>query len=300
MSYVFDIGASLEDNLRRVAGEETASARKSLSKIDQDPEEVVHDLRKRMKKVRGLLRLFRSGLGKTYKAENAAARDIARGFSDIRDAQVMVGTVDLICAEDGADEAILAPLRDWAQKRRRRVLAAKGLKTRAANAREDLKALQDRSKGWKLSGDPEAALEAGLKKTLGRAAEGFDIARHGGSGELLHEWRKRVKYHRYHCRLIAPAWPDAILARESLADEVAEAIGTDRDLLVLRQTMAASASALPKETVHLAGMLSLQLGDRLRLQALAEAPKLFVNQADAEAHRMATWWALAAANARRG
>lgn len=301
MSYVFDIGISLEDNLRRVAGQEVQKARDSLARIESAPEESVHDLRKRMKKLRGLLRLLRPGLGKTYKAENAAAREIARGFSDIRDAQVMVNSVDLICNEAGADTALLAPLRDWAEQRRQRVLKVKGIKTRARAARAALKTLRARSRGWRLSGDPAEVLEAGLNLTLGRAAEGFVIARQGGAGEQLHEWRKRVKYHRYHCRLLAPAWPDAVLARAALADQVAEAVGTDRDLLVLRQAMASAPPGnLPRDTVHLAGLLSLQLGDRLRLQALAEAPKLFVDDAGTVAHGLAAWWAVAAANKRRG
>ena len=51
----------------------------------------VHDVRKRCKKVRGLLRLVRPGLGPDYRRANADVRDAARELSSLRDAHVDPG-----------------------------------------------------------------------------------------------------------------------------------------------------------------------------------------------------------------
>ena len=42
-------------------------------------------------------------------------------------------------------------------------------------------------------------------------------SRAGASPEALHDWRKRIKYLRYHCRLLKPAWRGEFEARDALA-----------------------------------------------------------------------------------
>ncbi len=105
MSYTLHPDAPLTDAVRDVARDQIDAAVEALEGASGDLEEAVHDTRKRCKKLRGLLRLVRPGLGKTYAKENAAFRELARTFSDIRDAQVLVQTIDGLAEHAGAAEA---------------------------------------------------------------------------------------------------------------------------------------------------------------------------------------------------
>ncbi len=65
------------------------------TRVRADADDVVHDLRKRCKRVRALLRLVRDSLGEdVYKSENRVLRDAARGLSPVRDAVVLIEVHD--------------------------------------------------------------------------------------------------------------------------------------------------------------------------------------------------------------
>jgi hypothetical protein len=53
----------------------------------------------------------------------------------------------------------------------------------------------------------------------------------------LLEWRKSVKYHWYHTRLLAPLWDQALAARADAANTLGELLGLHHDLAVLRATL---------------------------------------------------------------
>src|SRR5680860_719066 len=106
MPFRLDPGAPIPDEVRRLAAEELERAVAAL----EDPERLglaasVHDARKRCKKVRGLLRLVRPGLGKEYRRADRRVRDAAGAISPLRDAHATLGTFDgLVAAVHGDDE----------------------------------------------------------------------------------------------------------------------------------------------------------------------------------------------------
>jgi CHAD domain-containing protein len=48
--------------------------------------------------------------------------------------------------------------------------------------------------------------------------------------ETLHEWRKRVKYHRYHAALLTPTWPGPMRARRDELKTLSDVTGDAHDL----------------------------------------------------------------------
>ncbi len=94
MSYRIAPSKNLGEEIRRVAGEQVSKAMAELDNADLDRDKVVHQVRKRCKKLRGLLRLVRPGMEATYANENAAFRDAARLLSSLRDAKTLIGTYD--------------------------------------------------------------------------------------------------------------------------------------------------------------------------------------------------------------
>lgn len=81
------------------------------------------------------------------------------------------------------------------------------------------------------------ALRGGLKRTYRRGRTGRKRAFAAPTTERLHEWRKRVKYHWYHVRLLQNVWPEPMKVRRRELKVLADLLGDDHDLAVLRQLL---------------------------------------------------------------
>ena len=68
-------------------------------------------------------------------------------------------------------------------------------------------------------------------------------AREDPTAEAMHEWRKRVKYHSYHLRLLEPVWPAMLKAQVGAAKRLEELLGDHHDLDVFMQTLAGDPAA---------------------------------------------------------
>jgi CHAD domain-containing protein len=53
----------------------------------------------------------------------------------------------------------------------------------------------------------------------------------------MHEWRKQVKYHWYHARLLRDIWPGPLEAHIEAANVLGERLGDHHDLAALRQAL---------------------------------------------------------------
>ena len=241
MAYKLDRKALPEDEFKRVGLHQLHTA---VAEID-DPrlprDIVIHQVRKRCKKIRALTRLYRKPLGnKTYRAFNAHYRDLAAPLSGGRDAQAMLD------AYDDLMEAFAGKVdrRRFSAVRRQLTLHKQALqkeaadpKTLLADARASLqtggKAIEDVRFAAKYTQAPEATAAKGLKATYTRARTAMAKALESGHGEDFHEWRKHAKYHWYQCRLLRDYWPEAIRPRTKAADELGELLGKEHDLFVL-------------------------------------------------------------------
>lgn len=289
MTYHCESDMPLRDNLHAIAADQIGRAIESMED-DGDLEGRVHDLRKRMKKLRGLLRLVRPGLGGTYRKENRELRDIARLFSGIRDSQVTADTLDRLAAQDGGGR--LSPILDWAAERREAVLAEKDLPGRMAEAAGRLAAARQRVPGWPVKGNARDVLRGGLKIEYGRARKDWrDAGKTPEDTALLHDWRKRLKYHWYHCRLLRDARPAAMRPRIKALDDLSEALGDDHDLVVLSELLASDAGAgLPAAARQHAAGLAADQSRVLRRRAFALAPQVLGEKKGEMADRLTGYW----------
>jgi CHAD domain-containing protein len=198
----------------------------------------VHQVRKRYKKLRGLIRLVR-GTFSDYKSENRTFRDAAAQLSYIRDAEAIIETHDDLIEifDDQVDKLAFASVRDQLEARQDDILAEKDIDQKMARVRADLVEARGRVQKWCLSEKSFAAVTGGLAKTYRRARNAMAKAREEPTPENLHEWRKRVKYHWYHARLLREIWPRMMRAHINAADELADLLGDHHDLAVYRKTL---------------------------------------------------------------
>lgn len=238
MAYRISRKKSVQSSVRKIALEQIDKAIAEINDEELDREETVHQVRKRCKKLRGLIRLVRPSFD-DYKRENTFFRELALDLSYIRDAQVATETFDKLAQGDEAEPhsgTRFANVRKALEERRTRVLTeAVDLDKRLAKSLKKLHRVRRRAKHWKIDDIGFAAVEGGLKKTYKRARKALRQARENPTGENFHSWRKRVKYHWYHDRLLRRIWGPMMKVQCDAGDELGELLGDDHDLVVIRQ-----------------------------------------------------------------
>lgn len=276
---------TVESALHRIAREEAELALAAV-RGDGDLGPRVHEMRKVVKKLRGLLRLVRPVFPKAAE-ENAALRDAGRGLSDLRDAGVQLSTVERLSRDmdESRRARLLAPFRTEAEHHDARA----GDEMLPAFA-ETISGLLDRSGGWRLKRKGWDALEPGLQATWTAARRAMKVARHDPEPDHLHEWRKRAKDHWYQARLLQPIWPALMKPHVEAADELGELLGQVNDLAVLRHRLETADldPAIRSEAEDLATVRHAELLAR----AVPLGRRLLAGDAEVLTARWGAWWKL--------
>ncbi len=256
--------------LRRCAREQLEDAIDQLARRrGEDPVGAVHEARKSLKKTRAVLRLVQRDIPKrTYRHENQALRDAARSVSEVRDADVMVETVDGLKARFAGQ----IPAKTFTSLRRRLARQAQAARELdegvLAKLVDDLRDAVTRVEDWPLEDIGWATARRGAVRSYARARKAGAIAVELPTAENLHEWRKRVKDHWYHQRLFEEVWPPVLAALSEEAHALSDTLGDDHDLAVLAQQL--SDSDGPMSNLNVDGDAVLELVARRRTE-LAEA-----------------------------
>lgn len=254
----------------------------------------IHDARKQLKKARSALRLLRNAIGDVaYRRDNIALRDAARPLGLARDSRVLISALDDLV------ERYTPATRSLQLEKFKRVLrkeqsaARQNITVTLANQqRKGLHEVSARSKRWRVQGNEWQVIGAGLERSYRAGKKSMKTAASSRASEDLHDWRKQVKYLWHQLQILEPLWP-ALLGE--LADEVhrlADHLGDDHDLAVLRQKISANAGAFEMQDRD--ALLAILERRRKRLQGKAfdlgqriydEKPRRF-------SRRMGNYWRL--------
>ncbi len=293
MNYSFDRKRTIQENVRLIARGQLRDALSFIDDPDLDAHATVHEVRKAGKKVRALFRLVRLVAEDLYDRENAAIRDSARRISELRDLTANLESVDLLenRFETAVDGEIFSQLRTALEARRAARSEDLDLEARLTRVREDLASTLDRSRSWVVPDDGFDALAGGLRKTYGRALRRMREAFDEPSSETWHEWRKRLKYHRYQTVLLTDMWEAVLAEREEQIHELTDLLGDDNDLSELREVLRKEPEWLDNEdsTVGLVALI-----DRLRAELQERtrplARRVLAESADGLVARYRTYW----------
>jgi CHAD domain-containing protein len=291
MAYRLEDGESVREGLRRIAGEELGGAAAGLLEATvRTRDEAVHEARKSVKKVRALLRLMRGELGRTFSIENRRLRDVGRRLSVYRDATVMIETLDELAdfrADESSAPALAAIRRGLVESRRRQRLG-----DRMANAMRrasyELLAAQARVGCWRLVMDGPVALAPGMETAYRRGRAGLAAARRHARAEFCHEWRKRVKDHWYHLRLIENRWNEGTRARERSLKQLETWLGEHHNLEVLGARLDGGKRKSPEAAICRELVVAMQR--ELRAKALELGRELYVEPTDLFRKHLAELW----------
>ena len=241
MGYVFKQQESIATNMNRILSEEVRSALEALGNPGEATGEAIHSVRKRIKKIRALFRLVRSELKeKDFKRVNAFYRSIGQQLSSLRDATVMIKTLDKLRQAQPTSvspkvfttlhKALLVQQEQAANAFFDDPTQLGGVIQAFEQASQRVSCFSKRHKGFRL-------LAPNLKGIYRRARKALKVATHKPSIDHLHELRKEIKTLWYHTRLLQPIWSGLFKAYEHEFGRLGELLGDDHDFGVMAQVI---------------------------------------------------------------
>lgn len=283
---------TVEQTVQRIAHEQIGKAVDEIGDSDLDEHETVHQVRKRCKKIRGLIRLVRPAFD-AYSSENTWFRDAARKLSDIRDATTLMECFDALMDryDDEIDRDAHRHIRDRLHERREDMTDDQDTSDRLDEFCDAMKESHDRVATWSLDEKGFAAIAGGLKKTYKRSRKAMGNAYADPTIEHFHEWRKRVKYNRYHTRILRNVWKPMM---DPLRDEVkrlSDLLGDDHDLAVFRNVLITETDRFGEQR-DLQALLALidQRRQELRAWAHPMGQRLYAEKPSDYVDRISRTW----------
>jgi CHAD domain-containing protein len=280
--------------VRRIARAHVAQALESLERKSPSDEDI-HTARKELKRARATLRLLREAIGDTaYRRTNATLRDTARPLSRIRDGKVQLDTLERLVGRFASLDAT-EPVEDLRRilKRERTQVRRSSLKsaTRLGALRKSLRDTHERIGRWRLDSKGWSVVGAGLKSVYSKGRKAFHAAVKDRSTDKLHEWRKQVKYLWHQLQLLEPLWPGPVGELADQAHQLADYLGDDHDLSVLREKALQLRVAFPNASARAALLASIdRRSTELRDKAVVLGRRLYEERPAAFAARLGQYW----------
>lgn len=279
MAFRFKRKESIADGFARLAREQIGDA---VAALEESAD--VHAARKSIKRVRGLLQLFRRALPEgSFEREDDALRSGSRNLANLRDAKVRIAVFDSVV------KGLKAP--GIASARRKLIAAFRAAATGASPVREAINALRTVAahlpalppdSGWSV-------LRRGLKATYRRARKAHAAAHEEVSTGAIHVWRRRSKSFEYQLRLLRKIDPPAMKRSLRAASRLNELLGDDHDLAALDRTLA-STTGLPEEWREKLRARIQKRRKKLQRGAFALGSKLFFEKPAVVVNELGRQW----------
>jgi CHAD domain-containing protein len=242
-AYRLHTGEPTPEGLRRIARGQLDQAESDLKGAPKRKlAAAVHDTRKSLKRLRAAVRLGRGALGEgIYKQENAAFRDAGRRLAGVRDASVLIETLDDLEQAAGRElpSGATAGLREQLEAERREALQSLKDDDVVIDAVVDeLDDARTRTATWTFDRDGFTALEPGFRRIYRRGRKAMNAAAEEPSPEHLHEWRKRVKDLWHAEQILRTASPKKMKKLARRTHKLSDLLGDDHDLAELRDYVA--------------------------------------------------------------
>lgn len=299
MSYQFVKEQSISDNIQRILTEELDEAIRSLENPGQQPDETIHSVRKRIKKIRALFRLVRKGMGpQLFAQENIRYRDMGHQLSHLRDATVMVKTLDKLASvyPGQLPSEAFTKVRESLLARQKEVSKAffeneNGLQNVLAAFKEAREKAPQNDLLQAIEKDSFRVFYPNMKAIYKRGAKALEVVQRQPSIDAFHELRKEVKHLWYHTRLLGPVWPGLLQAYSEQLGQLGELLGDDHDLGVLAEQIASGQLTFDTQaTANTFLVLVQQQRKQIQQQVYPLAQRIFSEKAEDFASRYRLYW----------
>jgi CHAD domain-containing protein len=292
MSFRLKRGKPVARVLSRVVEKEFDAAVDDLEARDGDVESAVYSTRKHLKKTRAVLRLFEKDLGDDYSRFDAPLRAVGRRLAGLRDADAMLQTMKALHEHyprlitqslfRSVDRALTARKHGAASRQQSVRLLADASRTLRTNRKAVASEIRRTARPRAMRGGIERAYRRARKEMARLKEEPEDLR--------FHAWRRRVKDHWYHMRLLE-GLNGRVGPRVRLLKQLETWLGDDHNLVVLRDTILKTPSRFGTEPA-----IAVVLGciekyqTTLRRRALKQGQRLFRHSASDFRKQLERWY----------
>jgi hypothetical protein len=190
-------------------------------------DQAVHEARKGVKRSRAILRLLRHVVGDlTYRRENKLLRDAGRPLTALRDAKVLIETLQQLLRKSNPLDRLLKEDLDRCRER----LSPRRVHDVTATLRD----VKRRFKGIDAKTLKRMITRKDMDRIYRKGRSAFAEACRSKTDKRLHEWRKQVKYLLHQIELVREFGVRHLARPRRQADRLAETLGDDHDLAVLK------------------------------------------------------------------
>lgn len=280
-------GKSFQKEVGRIVRRQLDKALRDLCRLGATADEAIHNVRKRFKRVRAVLRLVREELGdRVYRQENESLRDAAAAFSEVRNARVLVDAVEKLRHREsdvspGAFDALerfLKAKQCYIHDRLARNVEAMD------TLREAIENGRSRASQWPLPRDGRRAVRRGLRRSCKAGVKALDDALQVTTAEHFHECRKQAKSLYHQVQMLERVAPASVRQLSEHLHELEEKLGDEHDLGMLRvEVVACIAGGLPEVTDRLVALID-EWRHELQHDCLAKAQQIYRDDAAAIGH----------------
>jgi CHAD domain-containing protein len=208
---------------------------RALKRLQAPTRTDIHEARKSCKKLRAWLRLLHAADARNVDATLLLVRDAARALAGRRDAAVIPQTLQRLRRSRVLATAQWRLLETRLRHSLRKRAAVSGTAgDKDARARDLLRGARGLVVQWQFETMPAWQVADELRRDYRRTRKTFLEAQQRPRSELLHELRKRAKFHAHQCALLSKRWSALDGPRERQLSELAEVLGQHHDLEVLR------------------------------------------------------------------
>jgi hypothetical protein len=231
--------------VRRIVLRQLETAISELHTVgDPQSDDAVHDARRRVKKIRAIIRLVRPVLDKAYRSVDRDLSTVSRLLAPVADGRGILETLDQLAHRYGrsfSKQAMAAAragvLRNGARADREAQVRGV-LKVAAGTLRSD----RDRVKHWRLRTDGFGSVAPGLEESYRRARRILLASWSKPKPAHFHTWRRYVKNHWFHVRLLEGRCGYHLVAYERRIEALDGVLGEYHNLALLREVLVADTS----------------------------------------------------------
>jgi hypothetical protein len=280
---------SVEAAVRRIACAKIDAALAAATDPALSPGRKVHKLRQQCKALRGLVRLVRPAFD-GFDLADREFRDISRSVSGARDAAVLIATVEALATEPEAmpTRVDLTAIRLALHAR---LDSDTVIAERLGACAHRLVEAHGHAAHWEMTGKGWDVIGPGFERTYRDARDAMRETAAGGDPQASHNWRKQVKYHAAHVRLLMALRPHFLHPRYSQLNKLGVQLGEAHDMEMLLDALAASPRRFGGivSVTALAG-LARRRKARLDRKALRLGETLFAEKPRVLVARWGGWW----------
>ncbi len=237
MSFELHQRQHLEDELARIVRRELRDTVRALTRGGSSSEDVIHESRKSVKKVRAVAALLEQAGAKLPRKDRKRLKSAASALSRLRDSAAIIESLDRVRRRypKQLPEHTYRILRHGLVSARNRQEAQATRDGVIATAAERLAKTRKSAKAWTKSSLGVSDIVEVIAASYRRSRKAMNHSRATGQSATLHRWRKEVKTLWYQLRLAKPITTAAPLIDD--LKRLERDLGDDHNLVVLAATL---------------------------------------------------------------